>query len=104
MRWGSTPPGTTDQMMEGSLEEEGTYGTVPKKVHAAKWAEPEPYVKRERKTKMYASYAISDKCELHALVLDKYDRRVKKDHRHHQHPQQDHPGLLLLLQNIRRQK
>ena len=57
------------------LEEEGTYGRVPKKVHAAKWAEPEPYVKRERKTKMYASYAISDKCELHALVLDKYDRR-----------------------------
>jgi hypothetical protein len=60
------------------LEEEGTYGKVPKKVHAAKWAEPGPYVKRERKTKMYASYAISDKCELHALVLDKYDRRAKQ--------------------------
>ena len=60
------------------LEEEGTYGRVPKKVHAAKWAEPEPYVKRERKTKMYASYAISDKCELHALLLDKYDRRLKQ--------------------------
>merc|ERR1719154_140024 len=60
------------------LEEEGTYGKVPKKVHTAKWAEPEPYVKRERKTKMYASYAISDKCELHALLLDKYDRRLKQ--------------------------
>merc|ERR1719452_307528 len=61
------------------LEEPGTYGRVPKKEHQGKWAGPQPYVKRERKPKMYASYAISDKCELHALVLDKYDRRSKKD-------------------------
>ena len=61
------------------LEEEGTYGRVPKKEHQGKWTGPQPYVKRERKPKMYASYAISDKCELHALVLDKYDRRMKEE-------------------------
>ena len=60
------------------LEEEGTYGRVPKKEYQGKWTGPLPYVKRERKPKMYASYAISDKCELHALVLDKYDRRAKQ--------------------------
>ena len=60
------------------LEEEGTYGRVPKKEYQGKWTGPLPYVKRERKPKMYASYSISDKCELHALVLDKYDRRAKQ--------------------------
>ena len=42
------------------LEEEGTYGRVPKKEHQGKWTGPQPYVKRERKPKMYASYAISN--------------------------------------------
>jgi len=35
------------------------------------------YQKREKKPKLYASYAISDKCELHSLVLDKYMRPPK---------------------------
>eukprot|EP00092_Neocalanus_flemingeri_P012379 GFUD01013347.1.p1 GENE.GFUD01013347.1~~GFUD01013347.1.p1 ORF type:complete len:164 (+),score=64.34 GFUD01013347.1:29-520(+) len=60
------------------LAEEGMYGRVPRKEYQARWTGPQPYVKRERKTKMYASYAISDKCELHALVLGKYDRRSQQ--------------------------
>ena len=40
------------------LEEEGTYGKVPRRPHPGKWTGPDTYVKRERKTKMYASYAI----------------------------------------------
>jgi len=33
--------------------------------------------KGRKKPKLYASYAISDKCELHSLVLDKYMRPPK---------------------------
>ena len=40
------------------LEEEGTYGRVPRRPHPGKWSGPDTYLKRERKTKMYASYAI----------------------------------------------
>jgi len=60
------------------LEEEGTYGRVPKRKSVGRWTAPQGYVRRERRTKMYASYAISDKCELHSLLLDKYDRRSSK--------------------------
>ena len=56
------------------LEAEGTYGVVPKKEYLGKWSEPEPYVRREKKPKLYSSYSISDKCELHSLVQDKYSR------------------------------
>ena len=56
------------------LEAEGTYGIVPKKEDLGKWSEPEPYVRREKKPKLYSSYSISDKCELHSLVQDKYSR------------------------------
>ena len=59
------------------LEEEGTYGKVPKKEYVGKWTGPEPYVRREKKPKIYSSYSISDKCELHSLVLDKYSRGCK---------------------------
>merc|ERR1719356_1674937 len=59
------------------LEEEGTYGKVPRRPHSGRWTGPQKYVKREKKTKMYASYAISDKCELHSIQLDRYDSRKK---------------------------
>jgi len=60
------------------LPEEGCYGSAPKKQHPGKWSNGmESYVKRERKPKVYASYAISDKCELHSLVLDKYSRKKR---------------------------
>merc|ERR1719264_2492480 len=42
-----------------------------------RWQELPKYQKREKKPKLYASYAISDKCELHSLVLDKYMRPPK---------------------------
>ena len=63
------------------LEEEGTYGRVPKRKSAGRWSSPQAYVRRERRTKMYASYAISDKCELHSLLLDKYDMRSSHERR-----------------------
>ena len=59
------------------LEDPGTYGRVPKKEYLGKWTDPEPYVKREKKPKIYSSYSISDKCELHSLVMDKYTRGCK---------------------------
>eukprot|EP00092_Neocalanus_flemingeri_P096533 GFUD01122898.1.p1 GENE.GFUD01122898.1~~GFUD01122898.1.p1 ORF type:complete len:196 (-),score=69.78 GFUD01122898.1:28-573(-) len=59
------------------LEEAGTYGKVPKKEYMGKWTGPEPYVRRERKPKIYSSYSISDKCELHSLVMDRYSRGCK---------------------------
>eukprot|EP00092_Neocalanus_flemingeri_P046308 GFUD01052073.1.p1 GENE.GFUD01052073.1~~GFUD01052073.1.p1 ORF type:complete len:192 (+),score=75.05 GFUD01052073.1:43-576(+) len=59
------------------LEEAGTYGKVPKKEYMGKWTGPEPYVKREKKPKIYSSYSISDKCELHSLVMDRYSRGCK---------------------------
>merc|ERR1712088_1138591 len=54
------------------LNAEGTYGRVPKNRNPGRWQELPKYQKREKKPKLYASYAISDKCELHSLVLDKY--------------------------------
>merc|ERR1711944_234091 len=59
------------------LNAEGTYGRVPKSRNPGRWQELPKYQKREKKPKLYASYAISDKCELHALVLDKYMRPPK---------------------------
>merc|ERR1711962_1565917 len=56
------------------LSKEGTYGRVPRNKHQGRWQELPKYVPREKKPKLYASYAISDKCELHSLVLDKYSR------------------------------
>merc|ERR1712088_443267 len=59
------------------LNAEGTYGRVPKSRNPGRWQELPKYQKREKKPKLYASYAISDKCELHSLVLDKYMRPPK---------------------------
>merc|ERR1712010_240864 len=59
------------------LNAEGTYGRVPKNRNPGRWQELPKYQKREKKPKLYASYAISDKCELHSLVLDKYMRPPK---------------------------
>merc|ERR1711936_1464437 len=59
------------------LNAEGTYGRVPKSRNPGRWQELPRYQKREKKPKLYASYAISDKCELHSLVLDKYMRPPK---------------------------
>jgi len=59
------------------LNAEGTYGRVPKNRNPGRWQELPKYQKREKKPKLYASYAISDKCELHSLVLDKYMRAPK---------------------------
>merc|ERR1712126_681423 len=56
------------------LSKEGTYGRVPRNKHQGRWQELPKYVPREKKPKLYSSYAISDKCELHSLVLDKYSR------------------------------
>ena len=74
------------------LEEEGTYGRVPKRRTAGRWSSPQAYVRRERRTKMYASYAISDKCELHSLLLDKYDRRSSHDKRPYHEKSQTREG------------
>merc|ERR1711990_281972 len=60
------------------LNAEGTYGRVPKNRNPGRWQELLKYQKREKKPKLYASYAISDKCELHSLVLDKYMRMVTR--------------------------
>jgi len=61
------------------LSKEGTYGRVPRNKHQGRWQELPKYVPREKKPKLYASYAISDKCELHSLVLDKYSRSAPKN-------------------------
>jgi len=44
------------------LEEAGTYGPVPKSKHPGKWSLPKAYVPREKKQKIYASYAICEGC------------------------------------------
>merc|ERR1712098_945581 len=61
------------------LSKEGTYGRVPRNKHQGRWQELPKYVPREKKPKLYASYAISDKCELHSLVLDKYSRSAPRN-------------------------
>merc|ERR1711962_136119 len=61
------------------LSKEGTYGRVPRNKHQGRWQELPKYVPREKKPKLYASYAISDKCELHSLVLDKYSRAAPRN-------------------------
>merc|ERR1712180_491267 len=61
------------------LSKEGTYGRVPRNKHQGRWQELPKYVPREKKPKLYASYAISDKCELHSLVLDKYSRSTPRN-------------------------
>jgi len=48
-----------------------------RKTNPGRWQELPKYQKRVKKPKLYASYAISDKCELHSLVLDKYMRAPK---------------------------
>ena len=50
---------------------------MPKKEYLGKWAAPEPYLRREKRPKIYSSYSISDKCELHSLVMDKFTRGCK---------------------------
>jgi len=52
------------------LNEEGEYGPPPS-------AAPKPlpgYQKRERKPKVYASYAVSSECDLHASKLEKMEK------------------------------
>merc|ERR550517_1267966 len=44
------------------LEEAGSYGDVPRQKYKGKWKPPQPYVPRERKPKVYASYAICECC------------------------------------------
>jgi hypothetical protein len=52
------------------LDEEGEYGAPPAAI-------PKPlpgYQKRERKTKVYASYAVSSDCSMHAAKLEKNEK------------------------------
>ncbi|XP_023324941.1 uncharacterized protein LOC111698754 isoform X2 [Eurytemora carolleeae] len=58
----SRPPGLYP------LTEEGTYGTPPI------WSKPETYKRRERKPKVYASYAISSDCDVHAEKLESIEK------------------------------
>merc|ERR1719219_102203 len=44
------------------LEEEGQYGDVPKLKYPGKWKPPQPYIPREKKAKVYASYNICECC------------------------------------------
>merc|ERR1712045_280564 len=44
------------------LQEEGSYGELPKVKTRGKWKLPQPYVPREKKPKVYASYNICECC------------------------------------------
>jgi len=52
------------------LDEEGTYGRPPSQASRAPASQP-AYPKRERKPKVYASYAVSSDCSMHAAKLEK---------------------------------
>merc|ERR1711936_279273 len=56
------------------LNEEGTYGRPP-----AGPKPPSPIFKRERKPKIYSSYAVDNKCCLHAKKIEKIDEQRKKE-------------------------
>jgi len=56
------------------LEEEGSYGPLPEYKSPGKWTEPAGYSKRERKPKVYASYAINMECAFHGPKLDRFER------------------------------
>merc|ERR1712226_1807731 len=56
------------------LNEEGTYGRPP-----AGPKPPSPIFKRERKPKIYSSYAVDNKCCLHAKKIEKIDDQRKKE-------------------------
>jgi len=63
------------------LGEEGEYGPPPS-------ALPPPlpgYKKRERKPKVYASYAVSSECEAHGDVLSRNESDRGHHHHHHHH-------------------
>jgi len=48
------------------LEGEGLYGDVPPRRRAGRWHQPETYIRRVKKPKVYSSYAINSTCELHS--------------------------------------
>lgn len=54
------------------LDEEGTYGRPP-----AAPAPPPP--KKERKPKVYASYAVESSCDIHAKKLEKLEKQREKE-------------------------
>jgi len=56
------------------LAEEGSYGPLPQYKTPGKWTEPAGYSKREKKPKVYASYAINSDCAFHGPKLDRYER------------------------------
>lgn len=57
------------------LDEEGTYGRPP-----APPAPPPPATpKRERKTKVYSSYSVDSKCDLHAKKLAKVEKQRERE-------------------------
>jgi len=57
------------------LEEAGTYGPVPKSKHPGKWSLPKAYVPREKKPKIYASYAICEGCTQNVQETNKTGTR-----------------------------
>jgi len=56
------------------LAEEGSYGPLPQYKSPGKWMEPAGYTKREKKPKVYASYAINSDCAFHGPKLDRFER------------------------------
>jgi len=56
------PPNVPPQGGLFPLQEEGSYGEVPKIKTKGKWKLPQPYVPREKKPKVYASYNICECC------------------------------------------
>lgn len=57
------------------LDEEGTYGRPP----AAPAPPAPPTPKRERKPKIYASYAVDSNCDLHAKTLAKVEKQRERE-------------------------
>eukprot|EP00088_Acartia_fossae_P070049 TRINITY_DN9283_c0_g1_i3.p1 TRINITY_DN9283_c0_g1~~TRINITY_DN9283_c0_g1_i3.p1 ORF type:complete len:189 (-),score=67.94 TRINITY_DN9283_c0_g1_i3:643-1209(-) len=56
------------------LEEEGSYGPLPQYKYPGKWMEPQGYTRREKKPKVYASYAINSDCAFHGPKLERFER------------------------------
>ena len=57
------------------LDEEGTYGRPP----AAPAPPPPATPKRERKPKVYSSYAVDSRCDLHAKKLAKVEKQRERE-------------------------
>ena len=57
------------------LDEEGAYGRPP----AAPAPPPPATPKRERKPKVYSSYAVDSKCDLHAKKLAKVEKQRERE-------------------------